>query len=68
MTEYKKVSKWNIKISMICKTQFYSVLPQLTNDNACGFVTDFAEGVDTSERNYEYKTLKNHLLQCFRNN
>ena len=48
-------------------------VPQQTNDNACGlfalaFVTNFAEGIDTSERNYEDKALRNHLLQCFRNN
>ena len=43
-----------------------------TNDNDCGlfalvFATDFAEGIDPSERHYDEKTLRNHLLQCFRN-
>ena len=44
-----------------------------TNSNDCGlfalaFATDFAEGTDPSERNYDEKALRNHLLQCFRNN
>ena len=44
-----------------------------TNGNDCGFfalvfATDFAEGIDPSERYYYEKALKNHLLQCFRNN
>ena len=29
--------------------------------------TDFAEGIDPSERFYGQKALRNHLLQCFRN-
>ena len=41
--------------------------------NDCGlftlaFATDIAEGVDPSERYYDEKALRNHLLQCFRNN
>ena len=44
-----------------------------TKGNDCGlfalaFSTDFAEGIDLSERYYDEKTLRNHLLQCFRNN
>ena len=44
-----------------------------TNDNNCDlfalvFATDFAEGIDPSEQHYDKKTLRNHLLQCFRNN
>ena len=44
-----------------------------TNGNYCGifalaFATDFAEGIDPSERYYDEKALRNHLLQCFRNN
>ena len=44
-----------------------------TNGNDCGlfalaFATDFAEGIDPSERYYDEKDLRNHLLQCFRNN
>ena len=44
-----------------------------TNGNDCGlfalsFATDFAEGIDPSERYYDEKSLQNHLLQCFRNN
>ena len=43
------------------------------NSNDCGlfalaFVTDFIEGIDPSERNYEEKALRSHLLQCLRNN
>ena len=29
--------------------------------------TDFAEGIDPSERYYGQEALRNHLLQCFRN-
>ena len=44
-----------------------------TNGNDCGLftlalATDFAEGIDPSERYYDEKALRNHLLQCFRNN
>ena len=44
-----------------------------TNGNDCGlfalaFATDFAEGINPSERYYDEKALRNHLLQCFRNN
>ena len=44
-----------------------------TNGNDCGlfalaFATDIAKGVDPSERYYDEKALRNHLLQCFRNN
>ena len=43
------------------------------NGNDCDLfalacATDFAEGIDPSERYYEEKALRNHLLQCFRNN
>ena len=45
----------------------------MTSGNDCGlfalaFATDFAEGIDPSERYYDEKALRNHLLQCFRNN
>ena len=38
-----------------------------TNGNGCGlfaltFVTDFAESIDLSERHYDKKTLRSHLL------
>ena len=44
-----------------------------TNSNDCGlfafaFATDFAGGIDPSERYYDEKDLRNHLLQCFRKN
>ena len=44
-----------------------------TNGSDCGlfalaFATDFAEGIDPSERYYDEKALRNHQLQCFRNN
>ena len=44
-----------------------------TNGNDCGlfalaFASDFAEGIDPSEPYYDKKALRNHLLQCFRNN
>ena len=35
---------------------------------ALAFATDFIEGIDPSERNYEEKALRSHLSQCFRNN
>ena len=35
---------------------------------ALAFATDFAEGIDPSERYYGQKALRSHLLQCFRNN
>ena len=43
------------------------------NGNDCDLfalacATDFAEGIDPSERYYEEKALRNHLLQCLRNN
>ena len=43
-----------------------------TNGNDCGlftfaFATDFAEGIDPSERYYDEKALRNHVLQYFRN-
>lgn len=43
------------------------------NSNDCGlfalaFATDFIEGIDPSERNYEEKTLRSHQSQCLRNN
>ena len=45
----------------------------MTSGNDCGlfalaFATDFAEGIDPSERYYDEKALRNHLLQCFRIN
>ena len=61
---HKNSLKGNIKIKMVCKTQFYSVLPQLMD----AFAINFAEGIDPSERYYDKKALRNHLLQCFRNN
>ena len=44
-----------------------------TNSNdrslfALVFATDFAEGIDPSGRYYDKRGLRNHLLQCFRNN
>ena len=44
-----------------------------TNGNDCGlfvlaFATDFAEGIDPSERYYDEKAFRNHLLQCFTKN
>ena len=44
-----------------------------TNSNDCGlfassFATDFAGGIDPSKRYYDEKALRNHLMQCFRNN
>ena len=44
-----------------------------TNSNDCGlfafaFATDLAGGIDPAERYYDEKDLRNHLLQCFRNN
>ena len=43
-----------------------------TNGNDCGlfalaFATNFAEVIDPSERYYDKKALRNHLLQCLRN-
>ena len=45
----------------------------MTSGNDCGlfvlaFATDFAEGIVPSERYYDVKALRNHLLRCFRNN
>ena len=44
-----------------------------TNGHDCGvfalaLATGFTEGIDPSERYYDKKALRNHLLQCFRNN
>ena len=35
---------------------------------ALAFATDVAEGIGPLERYYDEKTLRNHLLQCLRNN
>ena len=35
---------------------------------ALAFATDFAEGIVPSERYYDVKALRNHLLRCFKNN
>ena len=44
-----------------------------TNGNDCSlfafaFTIDFAEGIDLTERYYDEKSLRSHLLQFFRNN
>ena len=59
-----------------CKVEKFMVklmhVQHQTNGNDCGlfalaFTTDFAEGIDPSERYYDGKALRNLLLHCFRN-
>ena len=60
-----------------CEDEEYMVklmaVQDQVNGNNCGlfafvFATNFVEGIDPSERNYEEKALRSHLPQRFRNN
>ena len=57
-----------------CEDEEFIVKPmpvehQTDGNNTCGlFALVFTEEIDPSEQNYGEKALRNHLLQCFRNN